>query len=1006
MASIKILDIEKFVKGLLPVTSTEISTKTGEYNDDGLFSERIFGIEGSLDRQKKFSYINLNAKVIHPAVYRLIIRLDRKLEKMFSTENSFSLDANGNLIIDDGGTTGLTAFIDFFPKINFRGDTPVREKIIDLLKISYRNNLLFVDKLPIIPPDFRPSYVDEKGRRVDDELNNIYINIMKKTFQIRSAGTSGALYDLLNYGLQIAINDHDTYVRKRVSKKNGLIRANMLGKRVDYCGRAVITPGPELNIGQVGLPLRMAVSLFEPFLKHYFLFSGKFPYKDELEKGIKDYLGMELSVDSIVRLVKSIKGGDVIPSDLKKLLFDSCEIVMKGRIILAKRDPALHSGSYRAFEPVLIDGNVVQLSTSEVGSFNADFDGDQMAFYHPLSTQAQVEAKEKMTKTAGNTQSNSIIFEISKEMCAGLYTMSKNITTKASPIAVTKDDLAKATNPYIPVRYRGKNTTMGKAIINSAFPSDFKWIEGPVTKKIINSYSYEVSNKYGEDVAKDVFSRITQIGFKFATIISPTITLDMLEIPPKIMKMKSQLDKVSTGEADKILKEMEKLLIEHLKDTGLYDLIESGAGKGWDQPRQILIAKGVIADPKGNLLAPIKGSFSEGLRTTEFFNAASGARKGMADRALNTAETGYFTRQLVYFLSPVEVDPFIKDCNTKRTIPLRLTEDLKKRLIGRYITTASDQVIEFIPSKYKSGHTINLRTPILCESVKVCHTCYGDLVKRHKTPYVGVLAASSIGERGTQLIMRTFHTGGAATIVKKDALNDLVENDPLVDIDKNKLEKYIIQSNDHVIAKQDCKLTIDLTNYKIGDTIQINEKKIWVKSLLLQAEFPDLIMSFILDYNIEINKIENTQITKEYIIIEYKKGDVIFGIPLVVEDIKAAVSYVNRIIGGKEIYSSPAHLLQKIFRVYGPISNMDLVHLEVLVSQCFRDRTNPELPARLGKPWNPIMANLKNNIFSSGFIQGLAFENVNKAVESGLISDKTLERSIMERILTGDIIQK
>jgi hypothetical protein len=165
-------------------------------------------------------------------------------------------------------------------------------------------------------------------------------------------------------------------------------------------------------------------------------------------------------------------------------------------------------------------------------------------------------------------------------------------------------------------------------------------------------------------------------------------------------------------------------------------------------------------------------------------------------------------------------------------------------------------------------------------------------------------------------------------------------------------------------------------------------------------------MSFIADYAIEIQKNESVKITKDSIVINYKRGDLMFTIPLVVDNIKDAVRYVERLVGGKEIYKGPGHLLQKIYKVYGTISSMDLVHMEVMVSQCFRDRTHPEIPARLGKKWDPVMANLKNNVFSSGFIHGLAFENVNKAIETGLISDQLLDKSVMERIVTGELVKK
>jgi len=993
------------VKGLSPVTTTELKTRTGELHPDGLFSEKIFGIEGTLDRTKKFSFINLNAKVVHPTGYKVLTRLSNKVENFFSTEENFSLDSKGELIADPKGVTGIAGFIKLFPSINFKGGTSTRDELIKVMKASYKNGSLFVDKVPIIPPDFRPMYEDEKGQLTLDELNNVYIGLMRKALQVKSIKSGSSLYDLLNFGLQNSVISHDRYIKKKVAKKSGIVRENLLGKRIDYSGRAVITPGPQLNVNEIGIPLRMAVNLFQPFLIHVLLFSKKYPYRDKLEDEIRKFTESELSVDTIQRVIKSIKSGDKIPDELHDLIFDACEEVMKGRVVLAKRDPALHDGSYSAFDPILIKGDTIQICTLQVGPFNADFDGDQMAIFHPLTKQAQQEAKDKLMRAVGSKNDKSVRFELSKEMAVGLFTMTKNMKLNKSPIAVTPTDLQNANNPYIPVRYRGRNTTMGKAIFNSSFPADFKWIDAVVTKKIVNDLIPQVIEKYNEDVARKIFSELEKIAFKFATIIAPALTLDMIDIPQSILRLKNKIEGSSPEEADKLLKEMEKLLIAHLKGTGLYDLIESGASKGWGQPMQILVAKGIIADPKGKLLEPIKGSFSDGLSSTEYFNAASGARKGMADRALNTADTGYFTRQLVYVLSPVEAHPTLKDCKTTRTINLRLTSDLISRLNGRYVIYGRN-LKEFKKSDYKVGDTIKLRSPVFCVSKKICHTCYGNLLKRHKTPYVGVLSGSAIGERGTQLIMRTFHTGGAATIVQQDMVQDIIDNDPLIQFDKKSLEKYVKQDEDKLISSQPCVVTIDMINYNLNDTLQITEEQtIWVNHLLAKVEFESSIFNIVLDYPVELKATQMKKIGKEKIELTYGQNDIMLVVPLQTAEIKEQVNYVGRLLGGKVVYKDPSHLLLKVMKVYGgDISDLDLVHFEILVSQVLRDKTNHSIPARLGKVWDPIMMNIKNDVFASGFIQGLAFENIGKAIETGLIAKEDVDPSIMGKIMTGDLL--
>ena len=998
---LKLLDVNKFASGLKPVTTTELRTRSGEPHPDGLFSETIFGIENSLDRSKRFSYMNLNAYIIHPAAYKLLIRIDRRIETFLNTEDTYSLDAQNNLIPDPKGVSGMDEFMKIFDKLNLRGETEQRDKIIKILKDSFKNNVLFINKLPIIPPGFREMYEDKNGNIVMDEINDIYLNILRKASQIKTVGKGSALYNLLNFYLQRAVNEHDQFVRKKISKKSGLIRANMLGKRIDFSARGVITPGPKLKVNEIGVPLRIAVTLFQPFLIHYFLFSKKYPYIKELEAEIKEYTEGELSVDTVTRVIKAIKNNDKIPKKLYDLFFDATEVVMKGRVVLAKRDPALHPGSYRGFYPVLVGGDTIQICTLQVGEYNADFDGDQMGLFHPLSRQAQDEAKEKIMRGVGAKNFKHVNYELSKEMAVGLYTMTKDIRKGNSPIAIDREAMDKANDPYIMVKYKGKVTTMGRAIFNSYLPANHEFVDKVITKKIVNGMIPDIIDKYGEEVAREVFSNLEKVSFKFATIIAPSITIDMLEMPESILRIKEKIPNASPAECDKLLKDAEKIMIEHLKDTGLYELIMSGAGKGWGQPRQILVAKGIITDPKGNLLPPIKGSFADGLTATEYFSASSGARKGMADRALNTATTGYFTRQLVYLLGPAEASANVRDCKTKRTILLRLTNDYIKRLTGRYIVRG-DKLVEFNPSQYKPGDVIRLRSPIYCESKKFCHTCYGNLLRRHKTPYVGILAGSTIGERGTQLIMQTFHTGGAAKFAVHDIIQDILDNDPLIQIDLN---RYLQVEEDRLVTKKNCKVTIDLENYTMNNNIQINEDHVWCNHLLSKIEFEDVIFNLMLDYPVHVKKMKMKNINKEFLEFNFLVGDTILEVPMATDEIKAQVNYVGRLVGGKVVYKDPSHLITKIMKVYGGgVSDLDLVHFEVLISQVLRDRKNQSLPARLGRVWDPVMMNIKNVVFSSGFVQGLAFENVNKAIEVGLITEEDVEESVLGKLVTGERI--
>lgn len=748
---LKFLDVAHYTAKLKQVKSTSIMTRAEKFHEEGLFSEEIFGREKSPERKTTFGYIELNAKVIHPAALMMLYRLDRRIKKFLSAESTFNVDENGNLIEDPEGVTGIDAFIEMFPKIKFT-PSEVSKKFVEVLEKSYNDNVLFIDRIPVIPPIFRDVTKDTKTGEIKiDPLNDYYLTILKRSFSIKAVGSPGPLLDILTYGIQEAVVDLDDFIKTKLSKKFGLIRSQLLGKRIEFSSRAVIANGPELKVNEVGLPFRMAIVLFEPFIIHILLYTDIFD-KEVLSKAVNDLTGQELSVESIKNVIKIIEDNDVIPEEIDKIFYQAAEMAMKGRLVLAKRDPVLIPESVRAFYPVLIRDNVMRLNNFQVAGFNADFDGDQMAVFHPLSDKAQEDAHRLLRGQTGEN-STSISFGLNKESFLGLFLLTKDYKLKGKPKEISVEDMSNIYDPSTPVLYKNKVIPVGKVIFNNALPKGFRFIDTTVTKKVANAIVSEIYNKFGEEEAKSCIFRLQTIGYKYSTLVGSSITLDMFDIPESILKLKKNIVNMTPEEAVKTIELMRKLMIEHLKDTGLYDLCESGSTKGWDQPTQMLIAKGVISDVQGNLLPPIKGSFAEGLSPTEHFKSSLGARKGIVDRVVNTSDTGYTSRQLAYLLNGVELDLLLNDCKTKRTLTLKLTDDMIKRLTGRFIVE-DGKVIEFDPSKYNSGDTINLRSPIYCKSLKICHTCYGKLLLRHKTPYIGVLASQIIGERGTQLIMR------------------------------------------------------------------------------------------------------------------------------------------------------------------------------------------------------------------------------------------------------------
>lgn len=747
------LDVDSFIKDLKPVTSTSIFSSGEEFDPNGLFSELIFGPLESAERRTNFSYIDLNTSVIHPMGLKLILRLSSKVEKYLNTDKYFKI-INGKLIESDeadGGLTGLDAFMENFHLIKFELNTPVRNKIFKFLSKMYNDNKLFISKIPVIPPDFRPAFEMEDGKWIIDGLNDLYIDILKKADQLRGVPKANPLYDILKWNLQKSVLKQFEYIKKKIEKKSGLIRGQLMGKRVDFTARAVISPNPNLKVSEIGVPLRIAVKLFEPLIIHQLIYSGNFD-KKQLSLELKKNINQGVSIEAVRVVLDKIRNHDYISDGLYKIIKDAAEIAMRDRVVLAKRDPVLHPYSYQAYHPVLVDGDTIQISPPHVGGHNADFDGDQMVLFHPLTDEAQKEVKEKMFKYKLTT-SGDLNIGLSKEIFLGLFFMTKEVPLKKSPIAVNENDIKNATDPFIPVKFKKQTMTMGRAIFNYCLPNDYPVINKQVNKKVVNSIINDIANKYGDEQLKRTMTLLEQFGFKFATLAGSSITLDDLDLPKEVYELKKKIKGASVEDAEKYIKQAEKIVKEYLKDTGFWEIVESGSAKGWGQPIQILVAKGIIADPSGKVLEPIPGSFSEGLSPTEFFKAASGARKGVQDRVINTADTGYYSRILVYVLATVELDPFLRDCKTKRTLNIRLEKDNINRLNGRYILN-NGKVEKFDKSKFKIGDTINLRSPIFCESPKLCHVCYGDFALVHKTPYVGILAGQVLGEQMTQTIMR------------------------------------------------------------------------------------------------------------------------------------------------------------------------------------------------------------------------------------------------------------
>jgi len=1005
---IKPIDLKKFTKNLTPIETPEIFTGGGSaFHPQGIASEVIFGPQESAKQKTTFSYIMLNTEVIHPALYDILKRLDRKIEKYISTESFFIVNTNGELIeVDDdveGAVTGLSNFTKVFAKIKFRGGTAARDSYVKLIKKYGKDNLVFIDRIPVMPPHFRPIYKDENGQWTIDAINEIYVSILRKTLSIKTQEQKGILGDLFRYGIQRVVNQHHDFIKKKIEKKEGLIRSKLMGKRTDFSGRAVISTNPEIKAGEIGVPFRLIITLFEPFLVFYMLRSGRIK-QEELEPLIKQYdKTLDYGPEAVQRIVKAINMSEDIDPKLKQLFWDACVAISTRRMVLAKRDPVLIPEGYQAYHPIVVDSETIQMCPLHVGKHNADFDGDAMAIIHPLSNESQKELADKASRIYASGATDSVTIELSKGMYIGLYKITKTSKKKNSPINFTDEDVNKTTDPYTKVVYRNKNTTAGRAIYNYCYPKDFPFFEGVVDKSIIRKHLDICQQKYSQDIFKTINNRLMEQGFKWATIAGSSFTLDSIELPQYILDYKKKLEGADPDTASRILGQAEKEIAKFLEGTGLGDIIESGSAKGYDQVMQVIFAKGLMSDISGEILPAISTSMSEGLDSQSFFKAGAGARAGMVGRAVTTADTGYLARRLVYFLNTVELHPTLKDCKTTKTIKLKVTDGKLLKDIRYRFVIQDRNLVKVEDAKIKIGDVIELRSPIYCKSPKICHACYGRSYERIATPYIGVSAGLNIGQAATQASMEKFHTGGAVKVIKKNMIEDMQSNNPTIPKDIN---KYIKQEENDLIAKTPITITIDLNNeYEKDKNYWIDEEAKEIKFAALIAlmqisenEIYDIIIDYFIVFDLtKLKHAENNTLQ-----FNIAKNEVLF--KTTTEDFGATtlVRYLDRLIGGRDMLKGEVHLLQKIYTKYKQITSIALVHLEILCSQILRDSANPSIPARLGKNWNPVLINLKKTIYNEGFLQGLAFENLNEALRSGMISEQTEPKSILEKVLIGD----
>ena len=725
--------------------------------------------------------------------------------------------------------------------INGKGQKKIRAikrlKVVSaFIQTENKPEAMVLDVIPVIPPELRPMVQLDGGRFATSDLNDLYRRVINRNNRLRRLLDLGAPEIIVNNEkrmLQEAVDalfDNGRRGRpvtgtgnralKSLSEmlkgKQGRFRQNLLGKRVDYSGRSVIIVGPQLKMHQCGLPKQMALELFKPYVI----------------KRLID-LGHASNIKAAKRAVERAK-----PE-----VWDVLEEVIRERPVLLNRAPTLHRLGIQAFEPQLVEGKAIQLHPLACAAFNADFDGDQMAVHLPLSVEAQAEARILMLASNNilKPSDGRPVTLPSQDMVAGLYHLTflredtegagRSFSSVAeaimafdegslhlnAPVTIRLENVTfrEGAEPegYVAGEPVNVKTTLGRALFNELLPESYPYLEDNMTKGRLSGVVNFLAERFDKDVVAYTLDAIKDAGFYWATRSGISLSIDDVIVPDTKEAIVAETEaKVASLREDysmglTTLEEYREKTIalweeatervandtrEQFPDTNsIHRMVTAGANGNWLQVRQIAGMRGIVANPKGEKIArPIIHSYREGLTVLEYFSSTHGARKGLADTALKTADSGYLTRRLV----DVSQDVIIReeDCGTRRglTLPIAQTapdgtvelhsnvensvyartlatevKDAEGNVLGEAGESVGDVLIEKF---FNAGITdVAVRSVLTCESqIGVCAKCYGRSMSASSLAdlgeAVGIIAAQSIGEPGTQLTMRTFHTGGIA----------------------------------------------------------------------------------------------------------------------------------------------------------------------------------------------------------------------------------------------------
>ncbi len=920
---------------------------------------------------------------------------------------------------------------------------------------SNKPEWMILEVIPVIPPELRPMVQLEGGRFATSDLNDLYRRVINRNNRLKRLQALNAPDIIIRNEkrmLQEAVDAlFDNSKKKRVVKgasnrplkslsdmlkgKQGRFRQNLLGKRVDYSGRSVIVVGPELKLYQCGLPTKMALELFKPFIM-----------KRLVEKDV----------------VYNVKKAKTLVEQEAPEVWAVLDEVVQEHPVMLNRAPTLHRLGIQAFEPVLVEGKAIRLHPLVCHAFNADFDGDQMAVHVPLTHAAQIECWTLLlsSKNLLNPANGSPIVIPTQDMVLGINYLTKDKQGVAgegkffgsiSEVFMALEAGSIEYQALIKLKMNGEivETTPGRVLFNDELPKEIDYINHTLGEKELRNLIADCYEVYGPHITVIMLDTIKELGFKFATKFGATIGMDDIIIPESkkdlINKANSQVDEIQNQYLQGHITHEERYnrvievwsatnelitneLMNELKDdrsgfNPVYMMANSGARGSRSQIRQLGGMRGLMAKPSGDIIElPIRSNFKEGLSVIEFFISTNGARKGLADTALKTADAGYLTRRLVDIAQDVVINE--EDCGTINGLEMRcikdgeeIVESLRDRIVGRFtiervkhpitgevIIDVNQEITDSIADQIEEAgvESVRIRTVLTCESKHgVCVKCYGRNLAKNKTieigEAVGIIAAQSIGQPGTQLTMRTFHIGGAATKISEE--NRVYLHYPvyikgvkgnIVDLDnKNKLftrkgfikvckilESFEISKGDKILVKDEA----SLLSHEPVPVIERNKQKIFTKEIgYVQYKDKDLL---IIAQEQKVDVRNGAELLMKVGDIAKAEETIAFFDPFsepIIAEFSGTIKFEDIILG--------TTLKEEI--------NEDTGKIEKKITEFTLETLQPRL----------VIVDSKGEELAKYYLPGGAYMNVEdgEKIKSGRVLAKLLKESVKTRDITGGL---